>query len=54
MARHTLGTMMAANGESLRAIMAALGHTQASSSLRYQAADIEMVRAATGRVKLPG
>lgn len=53
MARHTLGTMMAANGETLRAIMAALGHSTPSSSVRYQGADIEMVRAATGRVKLP-
>ena len=53
MGRHTLGTMMAANGETLRAIMAALGHTTPSSSIRYQGADIEMVRAATGRVTLP-
>lgn len=53
MARHTLGTMMAANGETLRAIMAALGHASAASSVRYQGADIEMVRAATARVQLP-
>ena len=53
MARHTLGTMMAANGATLRAIMGALGHSSASSSVRYQGADIEMVRAAAGRVRLP-
>jgi integrase len=53
MGRHTLGTIMAANGETLRAIMAALGHSTPSSSIRYQGADIEMVRAATARVKLP-
>lgn len=53
MARHTLGTMMAANGASLRAIMAALGHRSAAASLRYQAADVEMVRAETAKVVLP-
>ncbi len=53
MARHTLGTMMAANGETLRAIMGALGHSQASSSLIYQNGDVEMVRAAVARVSLP-
>jgi integrase len=53
MARHTLGTMMAANRESTRAIMGALGHTTPVMSLRYQAADVEMVRGAMNRVSLP-
>lgn len=53
MGRHTLGTMMSDNNETLKAIMGALGHSQPSSSLRYQRGDVEMVRAATGRVNLP-
>lgn len=53
MARHTLGTMLARNGETLIAIMAALGHAQASSSLRYQSGDVEMIRAAVERIELP-
>ncbi len=53
MARHTLGTALARDGATLKVIMAALGHSTASSSLRYQAADIEMVRAATAKINLP-
>jgi len=53
MARHTLGTLMAQNRETTRAIMAALGHTTPMMSLRYQKADVEMVRSAINRVKLP-
>ncbi len=47
MARHSVGTWMAAHGESLRAIMGKLGHADAKSSIRYQAEDIEVIRAAT-------
>ena len=50
MARHTLGTQLAASGASLATIMKALGHSQASSSLRYQSPDIEIVRAAAAKV----
>jgi integrase len=46
MARHSLGTWMAASGANLRAIMGALGHADAKSSIRYQDADVEMIRAA--------
>lgn len=53
MARHTLGTALAASGASLKTIMQALGHSQASSSLRYQSPDIEVVRAAVNVVQLP-
>jgi len=53
MARHTLGTMMALNREPLKAIMQTLGHTTPMMSLRYQKADVEMVRGAINRVKLP-
>lgn len=53
MARHTLGTLMAINGENTRAIMSALGHTTPMMSLRYQKADVEMTRGAINRVKLP-
>ena len=52
MARHSLGTWLNASGAGLKTIMAALGHTDPKSSLRYQAADIETVRAAT--LKLAG
>jgi integrase len=53
MGRHALGTMMAANGETLRAIMDALGHSTPSSSLRYQGSNVEVARAAISRVSLP-
>ena len=52
MARHSLGTWLNASGAGLKTIMAALGHTDPKSSLRYQAADIETVRVAT--LKLAG
>ena len=51
MARHTVGTMLNAQGASLRTIMERLGHADVKSSLRYQAGDIEVVRAAN--TKLP-
>lgn len=45
-ARHTVGTMLARSGASTRAIMAALGHANVKSSIRYQDADLEMARQA--------
>lgn len=53
MARHTLGTVLNANGEGLRTIMEALDHSQASSSLIYQKGDVQIVRSALERVKFP-
>ena len=50
MARHSLGTWLNASGAGLKTIMAALGHKDAKSSIRYQAADIEVVRAASGQL----
>ncbi|MDD3181489.1 MAG: tyrosine-type recombinase/integrase [Alphaproteobacteria bacterium] len=50
MARHTVGTMLNAQGASLRTIMDRLGHTDVKSSLRYQAGDIEVVREAGKRL----
>jgi integrase len=47
MARHSLGTWLNASGAGLKTIMAALGRKDAKSSIRYQAADIEVVRAAS-------
>lgn len=46
MARHTLGTLLNAGGAGLKTIMAALAHDDPKSSLRYQDADIEIVRMA--------
>lgn len=51
MARHTLGTALAQSGASLRAIMAALGHADIKSSIRYQDADLELVRQAQAGVR---
>jgi len=50
MARHSLATWLNAQGEGLRTIMAALDHADPRSSIRYQAADIEIVRAAVARL----
>jgi integrase len=50
MARHTVGTMLNAQGASLRTIMDRLGHTDVKSSLRYQGGDIEVVREAGKRL----
>jgi integrase len=50
MGRHSLGTWLNAQGEGLRTIMAALGHKSARNSIRYQAADVDLVRAAGKRV----
>jgi integrase len=52
MARHSLGTWLNESGAGLRTIMAALGHLDPKSSIRYQTADVEIVRAAAQ--KLPG
>jgi integrase len=47
MARHSVGTWLNEGGAGLKTIMAALYHRDAKSSIRYQTADIEIVRAAT-------
>lgn len=44
MARHTLGTLLNASGAGLKTIMATLAHDDPKSSLRYQDADIDVVR----------
>jgi integrase len=49
MARHALGTSLNAQGAGLRTIMGALGHDDVRSSIRYQAAEIEVVRAAAAK-----
>lgn len=58
MARHTVGKRLSDSGASLRTIMAKLGHADYSSSLRYQAEDIDTIRkassAAIKREKLRG
>jgi integrase len=53
MARHSLGTWLNEAGAGLRTIMAALGHADATSSIRYQAADVEIVRAAAAKLRAP-
>lgn len=50
MARHSLGTWLNESGAGLRTIMAALGHADAKSSIRYQDADVEIVRAASQKL----
>lgn len=50
MARHSLGTWLNEAGAGLRTIMAALGHSDAKSSIRYQSADVEIVRAASQKL----
>jgi integrase len=55
MARHSLGTWLNQSGAGLRTIMSALGHKDPKSSIRYQAADVEMVRTASEKLgDLPG
>jgi integrase len=49
MARHSVGTWLNAEGAGLRTIMSALHHADPQSSVRYQAGDVEVVRAATAR-----
>lgn len=49
MGRHSVGTWMNEERAGLRTIMAALHHRDPASSIRYQAADVEIVRAATSR-----
>lgn len=46
MARHSLGTWLNESGAGLRTIMGALGHKDAKSSMRYQHADVEIIRSA--------
>jgi integrase len=50
MARHSVGTWLNAQGAGLRTIMAALGHKDPKSSLRYQHADIQIVKTALGNL----
>ena len=50
MARHSLGTWLNESGAGLRTIMAALYHRDPQSSIRYQTADVEIVRAAAARI----
>jgi hypothetical protein len=49
MGRHSVGTWLNEAGASLRTIMDALDHSDAASSIRYQAADIDVVAAVTAR-----
>lgn len=51
MARHSVGTWFSAEGAGLRTIMEKLGHSDAKSSLRYQAGDIEVVRQVQNRLR---
>jgi integrase len=50
MARHSLGTWLNESGAGLKTIMGALHHRDPKSSLRYQMADVEIIRAATARL----
>lgn len=50
MARHSLGTWLNETGAGLRTIMAALGHRDPKSSIRYQDADTEIIRAAAAKL----
>lgn len=50
MARHSIGTWFAAQGESVRTTMERLGHDDMASSMRYQAGDIEIVRQANQKI----
>lgn len=51
MARHSVGTWFSAEGAGLRTIMEKLGYSDAKSSLRYQAGDIEVVRSVQNRLR---
>jgi len=53
MTRHTLGRQLNEQGAGLRTIMRALSHRSVSSSLRYQSADLEVVREAISRIGEP-
>lgn len=50
MARHSRGRWLNEAGAGLRTIMEALGHDDPKSSIRYQSADIEMVRAVDEKI----
>lgn len=50
MARHSRGTWLNEAGAGLRTIMDALGHADPKSSIRYQSADVEVIRAATRKL----
>jgi integrase len=53
-ARHTVGKRLSDSGASLRTIMTKLTHANVQSSMRYQAGDIETVRAASELAKRRG
>jgi len=48
--RHSVGTRLNESGAGLKMIMAALDHRDPESSIRYQAANIEVVTAAAARL----
>jgi integrase len=50
MARHSVGTWLNESGAGLRTIMGALGHADPKSSVRYQAADVEIIRHAAAKI----
>jgi integrase len=50
MARHSLGKALNRHGAGLKTIMGALDHSDPASSLRYQDADVEIVREAQAKV----
>lgn len=50
MARHSMGAWLNEQGAGLRTIMDALGHKSVASSIRYQSAGVEMVRAAVAKI----
>lgn len=52
MGRHTHGSLLNAEGVGLRTIMESLDHSDPKSSIRYQAADIEIVRAAAKKIRI--
>jgi integrase len=50
MARHSLGTDLNAQWAGLRTIMGTLGHKDPRSSMRYQAAETEIIRTASAKI----
>ena len=54
MARHSVGTWLNAQGAGLRTIQATLRHADVKSSIRYQDADIEIVRAEIAKLPTLG
>jgi integrase len=50
MGRHSVGTWLNEAGAGLKTIMQKLGHSDPKLSLRYQDADVEVVRAASAKM----